>query len=359
MKNVIHCITTIERGGAENQLYTLAKEQVKAGIKVSVIYLKGKPELRDKLISIGAEVLDLLHDKNLMVQILILRKFLKGKEVVLHAHLPRAELVASFAKSVNTFIISRHNSEKFFPKAPSIISRFLSLFVTRNIDHCVTISEAVKTFVLSKNEISNAKKVTVVHYGYSDEFIFQKDLIEKNSNYVIGTIARLVPQKDHKTLLAAFYQFLKIHPNSKLMLIGHGDLKSHLVDFSKKLGVYEQILWIDKTENSYGLLYKMDLFVLSSKYEGFGLVLLEAMQVNVPIIAANSSSIPEVLGENYMGFFEPGNVSDLFNQMLNYFENSSSFNLPEVYKHNLLKFQPNIMQEKMLRVYNCTLSNKI
>ena len=359
MKSVIHCITTIERGGAENQLYILIKEQLKVGMKVSVIYLKGEPELRDKLILIGAEVLDLLHDKNLLLQILVLRKFLKGKSIVLHAHLPRAELISCFAKSVNTFIISRHNSEKFFPKAPNFISRFMSLFVTRNIDKCVAISEAVKTYVLSTREISNAKKITVVHYGYNKEFIFQKDLIQKNSHYVIGTIARLVPQKDHVTLLAAFSQFLKIHPNSKLMLIGNGDLKSDLVDFSKKLGINEKVLWIDKTENSYDLLYQMDLFVLPSKYEGFGLVLLEAMQVNVPVIAANNSSIPEVLGKNYVGLFEAGNVGNLLKQMLKFFDNSLNFNLSELYKSNLLEFEPKIMQEKILLAYNSASSSKI
>ncbi len=359
MKSVIHCITTIERGGAENQLYILIKEQIKKGMKVTVIYLKGQPELRDKLILIGAEVLDILHAKNLLLQILVLKKFLKGKSIVLHAHLPRAELISCFAKGANTFIISRHNSEKFFPKAPNFISRFMSLFVTRNIDKCVAISEAVKAYILSTHEISNAKKITVVHYGFNNEFVFQKDLVQKNSYYTIGTIARLVPQKDHVTLLAAFSEFLKIHPNSKLMLIGNGELKSDLVEFSKKLGINEKVLWINRTENSYDLLYQMDLFVLPSKYEGFGLVLLEAMQVNVPVIASNNSSIPEVLGENYVGLFEAGNVGNLLELMLDFFDNSTNFNISELYKRNLLKFEPNVMQEKILFAYNSASPSKI
>jgi glycosyltransferase involved in cell wall biosynthesis len=359
LRNILHCITTIELGGAENQLYVLVKEQLKVGMNVSVVYLKGEPELKDKLVLVGAEVLDILHEKNLLRQILILKKFLKGKKMVIHAHLPRAELVSSFARGKNTFIISRHNSEKFFPKAPNFISRLLSLYVSRNVERCITISEAVKSFVLSAKEISSANKITVVHYGYNDEFIFQKDLVIKNQDYVIGTIARLVQQKDHLTLLAAFSQFIKIHPNSKLMLIGSGDLKNDLVSFSKKIGVNEKIIWIDRTENSYTLLYQMDLFVLPSKYEGFGLVLLEAMQVNVPVIAANNSSIPEVLGKNYVGLFESGNIDDLLKKMFVFFENSLSFNLPTYYKENLLKFEPKIMQEKILNVYNCAKSNKI
>lgn len=358
MQNVIHCITTIERGGAENQLYVLVKEQLKVGINVSIVYLKGEPELRSELISIGAKVLDILHSKNLLQQILILRKFMKGKRIILHAHLPRAEIVCSFARGVNTFVISRHNSEKFFPIAPKFISRLLSLIVSRNADKCIAISEAVKSFVLSTKEISVTKKITVVHYGYNDEFIYQKDLVKKNNDYVIGIIARLVPQKDHITLLAAFSRFLVMHPNSKLMVIGFGELKNDLVDFSKKLGVYEKVLWIDKTKNSYDLLYQMDLFVLPSKYEGFGLVLLEAMQANVPVIAANNSSIPEVLGINYVGLFETGNIENLLKLMLIFFDNAPGFNLSAIYRENLLKFEPRIMQEKMQFAYVPTLFNK-
>ncbi len=358
MQNVIHCITTIERGGAENQLYVLVKEQLKVGMNVSIVYLKGEPELKSELISIGAKVLDILHSKNLLQQILILRKFIKGKRIILHAHLPRAEIVCSFARGVNTFVISRHNSEKFFPIAPKFISRLLSLIVSRNVDKCIAISEAVKSFVLSTKEISITKNITVVHYGYNDEFIYQKDLVKKNNDYVIGIIARLVPQKDHITLLAAFSQFLVIHPNSKLMVIGFGELKNDLVDFSKKLGVYEKVLWIDKTKNSYELLYQMDLFILPSKYEGFGLVLLEAMQANVPVIAANNSSIPEVLGRNYVGLFETGNIENLLKLMLIFFDNAPGFNLSAMYRENLLKFEPRIMQEKMQFAYVPTLFNK-
>jgi len=359
LKNITHCITTIERGGAENQLYILVKEQLKVGMKVSIIYLKGEPELKDKLASVGVEVLDILHNRNLILQILLLKKFLKNKRTILHAHLPRAELVSSFARGDNTFIISRHNAEKFFPKSPNFISQFLSLFVSRRIDACIAISDAVKNYILSKKEISNPNKISVVNYAYNDDFIFQYDLVKKNKGYVIGTIGRLVPQKDHKTLLIAFSKFLRIYPDSKLMLIGYGVLKNFLARVSKELGIDDNVIWIDKTYDSYSLLYQMDLFVLPSSYEGFGLVLLEAMQTNVPIIAANNSAIPEVLGIDYVGLFETGNSDDLLKKMSLFSNTSLKLNLPAIYENNLMKFEPKLMQEKMLYIYNSHIPNKI
>ena len=59
MIKVLHVITTINRGGAENQLLVLVREQIKSGMEVSVLYLKGDPELEQDFSNAGAKV---LHD---------------------------------------------------------------------------------------------------------------------------------------------------------------------------------------------------------------------------------------------------------------------------------------------------------
>ena len=54
MTDVLHVITTINRGGAENQLVVLVREQVKSGLDVTVVYLKGEPELEQEFLAAGA-----------------------------------------------------------------------------------------------------------------------------------------------------------------------------------------------------------------------------------------------------------------------------------------------------------------
>ena len=71
-KKVTHLITTIERGGAEKQLLTLATEQVQAGLEVVVLYLKGKPDLRNEFKAAGVEVNNLLVGKSFTKQIFLL-----------------------------------------------------------------------------------------------------------------------------------------------------------------------------------------------------------------------------------------------------------------------------------------------
>ena len=73
MKKVIHVITTVSRGGAENQLLILAREQISNGWQVSVIYLKDKPELIEEFRIIGVEVIIDCASKSVIRQIFWLK----------------------------------------------------------------------------------------------------------------------------------------------------------------------------------------------------------------------------------------------------------------------------------------------
>ena len=149
MKSVVHLITTIARGGAENQLKVVVREQVRSGIKVKVIYLKDLPELREELRDAGAEVIDILEGKSFLRQTHTLKRFLKNYHGVVHAHLPRAELLAAVSSPKDSLIVSRHNSEPFFPGAPALVSKLLSRFVESKAIRVIAISEAVKKYLWS------------------------------------------------------------------------------------------------------------------------------------------------------------------------------------------------------------------
>jgi glycosyltransferase involved in cell wall biosynthesis len=352
MLNVIHCITTISRGGAENQLLILVREQVKNGRNVSVIFLKGDPELRSEFVKVGANVIEFLASKNFLRQIIILKKYLRHKRVIIHAHLPRAELVASLACGNNKLIVSRHNTEQFFPKAPKILSRNLSIFVTHRAAKCIAISEAVKEFLISEREVFTKEKISVVYYGFDSKNVIVSVKKQNKINFTIGNIGRLVAQKDQKTLLLAFAELLQYYSLSKLIIIGNGELKSDLHKLARELCIDESIVWIDKTSDIKKYMGKMDLFVLTSKYEGFGMVLLEAIQNNLPILASNNSAIPEVLGTEYIGLFETSNHLDLLSKMLKYCRSPQQFDTSGFYKKAILKFDPIKMSNSLDRIYS-------
>jgi glycosyltransferase involved in cell wall biosynthesis len=360
-KKVTHLITTIERGGAEKQLLTLASEQVESGLNVVVLYLKGKPDLRNEFEAAGVEVNDLLVEKSFLKQIFLLSKYLRKNPSPVHAHLPKSELLAAVVIAKRYFVFSRHNAEPFWPSGPRIISNLLSKFVCKRASQGIAISSAVKSYLVKRGEIPNSYTIDVVYYGFQKDTATNAaglDLITnivtgQSSNYKIGTIGRLVPQKDYPTLLNAFSNVLKSVPNTDLYVVGEGNLHKGLINLSKSLGVNDKVQWVGKTEYIKEFLSKIDLFILPSKYEGFGLVLLEAMVAKKPIIAANNSAIPEVLGKSYEGLFSTGDVNALAQKIKTVIsDNNFSERLVQSYASQLNLFDPSEMNRNIKNVYS-------
>ena len=124
-RKIFHIITTIESGGAENAILTLAKAQVRKGYEVKVIPLKGFPELQKDLEQNGVGVLLSSLNKTVLHQISSLRRVV-AQDAIVHAHLPRAEILCRIAFGKGRTIFTRHNAESFFPRAPKLFSQILS-----------------------------------------------------------------------------------------------------------------------------------------------------------------------------------------------------------------------------------------
>jgi len=360
-KKVTHLITTIERGGAEKQLLTLASEQVQSGLNIFVLYLKGKPDLRNEFEAAGVEVNNLLVGKSFLKQIFLLSKYLRKNPSPVHAHLPKSELLAAIVVKKKYLVFSRHNAEPFWPSGPRIISNLLSKYVCKRASQGIAISNAVKSYLVKRGEITTGYTIDVVYYGFQKDTSTNPaglDLITnvmagQSSNYKIGTIGRLVPQKDYPTLLSAFSSVLKSMSNIDLYVVGEGHLQKDLIELSKSLGIKDQVHWIGKTEYIKEFLSKIDLFILPSKYEGFGLVLLEAMVAKKPIIAANNSAIPEVLGKSYDGLFSTGDVNALTQHIKTAITgNNFSEGLVQSYASQLDLFDPSKMNINIKNVYS-------
>ena len=323
---VTHLITTIERGGAEKQLLTLTSEQVQSGLKVEVIFLKGKSDLKNEFEESGVKVNNLLVGKSFLKQISLLSTYLRKNPSPVHAHLPKSELLAAIVVSKKYFVFSRHNSEPFWPSGPRIISNLLSKYVCKRASRGIAISSAVKNYLTKRGEIPNGYTIDVVYYGF---------------------------QKDYPTLLSAFSNVLKSFPNTELYVVGEGYLQKELIKLSKTLGIHDKVHWVGKTEYIEEFLSTINLFILPSLYEGFGLVLLEAMVAKKPIIASDNSSIPEVLGKTYEGLFSTRDVNALAEQIKTVIsDNNFSERLVQSHLSQLNLFDPSEMSRNIKNVYS-------
>jgi glycosyltransferase involved in cell wall biosynthesis len=357
MNEVSHVITTIERGGAENQLLILVREQVLLGMKVIVIPLKGNPELLQDFLAAGAQVELRLINKSIFVQIAVLRRAL-SKSKLIHAHLPRAELLAALCAR-KEFIFSRHNTEPFFAGAPRLLSNALSRFVTLRAIRGIAISEAVRKYLIESGEIASDFRVDVVLYGIPDyaptDLLrveqLKTDMEISDSDFIVGTIARLAPQKDLSTLLRAFAITHTNLPNAKLMIIGGGPDQAILASKAAEFGISNRVIWVGRTSEIYEYLAIMEVFVLTSLYEGFGLVLIEAMVAHCPIVASNNSAIPEVLGAGHIGLAQTSVAEDFASRIVEFSNHESREEVLAQQAARIPLFNPREMSLKILNIY--------
>jgi glycosyltransferase involved in cell wall biosynthesis len=358
-KKIIHLITTIEFGGAEKQLLILARNQVKQGLEVEVFYLKGKPELKSKFEDAGVKVNSFLVDRPFIFQVTNFRKFIRNKEIPVHTHLPQAELIASLSCKRKKFIISRHNFEPFWPNKPRLISILLSRFVASRASGGIAISNAIKNYLLMAKEINIHFKVSVVYYGFdqNEEVVPEtnkiiNDNLNSSKDYKLGTIGRLLPTKNYPTMLKAVAKIVEVYPTVKFFIVGGGSSDQVLIKMCKDLKIENNVIWLGRTEYIREFFDKIDLFIFASKAEGFGLVLLEAMLANKPILAANNSAIPEVLGLNYKGLFSTNDYKLLSDKIIELMNNKvKSDLLVSEYKDQIKLFDPVVMADNVLKVY--------
>ena len=317
MHKILHIITTINRGGAENHLCELIEGLCQRGVTVGVAYLKGDGYWRDRLLACGATVYPLqLNYYGQISPLLKLRNVIKEfTPTIVHAHLPPAELYCRLALlslfSSVPLVISKHNDEPFYKIASS---DWLDRLIANRARFMIGISQAVSNYFQKKN-IFPENKIKTIHYGipfpsqaptHEEISALRQQWLGDANGLLIMTVARLAPQKALHILIDgyALYQKQETKP-SRLVIVGIGPLQSELQQLAIDKGIAEKVIFAGFRTDSQQVMYACDVFVLTSIYEGFGLVLLEAMVAKRPIVATKVSAIPEVVEDGITGILIP------------------------------------------------------
>lgn len=310
---VLHVITTIDSGGAEKHLLSLAKMQKNLGYSVSVVSIKGNDELALKFREEGIEVFSQI--RSFFKFLIVFLKHFRNNSTILHSHLPRAELFVYFAvkilNSKHKFVLSRHNQEVFLPgidsKCGLFVSGFLSRSITRRANAVIAISHEVERFLKRNSEVYLCTPIYVVHYGIGSELVTKNRTSGRLCK--IGTVARLVEQKNLSFLLEALKNINE--PELKVEIVGKGKLRDKLIKEIHELKIEKMVTIVEGVPNIQAFYKTLDLFILPSKYEGFGLVILEAINSNIPILAARIPIMEEILGSDFEGLFKLDSISGL------------------------------------------------
>lgn len=238
--------------------------------------------------------------------------------------------------------------ELIFPESKANIS--LALKKKKNIlsaDHIITVSHSTKKDLLKYYPTVKEENVTVIHLAHSFD-IPSCEVKNLPEQYVLF-IGERRGYKNFTLFAKAFSRFRKT--NTKISLVCTGNLSFSASERSllKELDILECTIHIRCTDSELKYLYEKALmFVFPSLYEGFGIPLLEAFACNTPVIASNSSSLPEVAKDAAL-YFNPSDETDLLNQM------QLLYNNPVVRKDLIDKGQKRLLDFSWEKHYKATL----
>ena len=124
---------------------------------------------------------------------------------------------------------------------------------------------------------------------------------------VIGSVGRLVEGKGYDTLLKAAAIVLKVFPEAFFLLVGNGNLLSHLIELANQLEIAERVMFTGPRFDVEDIFTYIDLFVLPSLWEGLPTVILESIASGVPVIATNIPGIRRLIHDRETGWLVPVN----------------------------------------------------
>jgi glycosyltransferase involved in cell wall biosynthesis len=235
---------------------------------------------------------------------------------LIHTHGSRANLLGRLAgRWAKIPVVSTYHSslsQDYLSHTAALIALGLDRLTLPLTSGIITVSESLSHEVASRggknlrtiyNGIQPLPDLESESYRQNQRSRFRKLWGIPDNALVLGSIARMHPTKGLETLIEAAAQLLPSFPNLHLLLVGDGPLRATLEENLKKSGISHTLPgFIPK---GYQTLPVMDLFILPSLSEGMGLVLLEAMQAQLPIIATRVGGIPEVIRDGKDGLLIP------------------------------------------------------
>jgi glycosyltransferase involved in cell wall biosynthesis len=304
-------------GGTESHILELASRINRARFDVTVCTLKSGGRVADELHARGIRVLSLDGAGKLDARVLfrLLKLIRNERPDVIQAFLFWANVAARICgRLLRTFaIISSYHDEIVTEGWIMRLVDRLTLKWTHGILCC---SEAVRRSVLCRIG-GQGRQFTVIPFGvdverfHSASAASRRELGVCDDGPLIGTVCRLVEPKKGLAILLHGMSELKRRigkPPCQLLIVGDGPARGELESLRDHLGLSSWVVFSGTRRDVPRVLHALDVFVLPSLYEGFGIAILEAMAAGKPVVATTVGGIPEFVVPGETGLLvEPGN----------------------------------------------------
>jgi glycosyltransferase involved in cell wall biosynthesis len=236
---------------------------------------------------------------------------------VVHTHLVLSQYWgrrAAMAAGVGRIISSEQNAYRFKVWPPF---RWIEQRLTRSTECVVACSEHVRRHLIRRVGLPR-EKITLVYNGVDTEafsprqgaadpvrIAVREELGVGPDEKLIGTVGHLNRQKGHDVLIGAFADLVRQEPAARLVIAGRGPLRRRLEALAVRRGVEGKVTFAGLVSDVARFLKGLDLFAFPSRWEGFGIALIEAMASGLPVVASATGGIREIVEDGVSGRLVP------------------------------------------------------
>jgi len=292
-------------GGAQRIALNLCTGLVKKGFSVDLLLVEATGVLIEEVPE-EVTIVDLDASRLATSTVSLCQYLRKETPDVLYSMMIEVNIAAivahQFAGVDTRLVISEHNTPTVSAeRLKDQLVLHLATLVYPRADHIVTVSQGVRDDLLDIVDITD-EKITVIHNPIDVERIREQAVETMEHEWfmdpsisVVMSAGRHAPQKGFDTLLHAFSRLE--HSNARLVLLGEGNETESLRTLAMELGIKDQVDFPGFVDNPFKYMANADVFVLSSWYEGFGNVLIEAMATGCPVVSTDCPSGPNEILE--------------------------------------------------------------
>ncbi len=328
---VVELLATGTNGGAQEHVYTLLARLDRTRYEPLVLSLSDGSTVH-RLRAAGFRVVVLDEPDDARAVRLVAEELAAYDADVVHNHMYRAEVIGTRAALAlgeaglpRPYVVGTVHSSR----VRSLEDREILRHLTPQMDRLIAVSRAIQAKL--EHEHREGAPVTLIYNGVDlERYAHQEPCCTLPDEYgfapgtpIVGTVARLEPEKGHPTLLEAWRIVVDRVPEARLLIVGEGSRRADLEAQARTLGLLGEectdracvgtrharpgakVVFTGRREDVPAVVAALDVAVLPSYREAQGITILEAMALGRPVVASNVGGIPEMVEDGRTGLLVP------------------------------------------------------
>lgn len=294
MERILQVVTYMGLGGIESMLMNYYRHMDRTKIQFDfLVHREFRADFDDEIEALGGRIYRLppMNPASGAYRKALKDFFQTHHYRVVHCHLNyMSGVVLATAKRAGSSVrIAHAHTANMVPGWKRAVRRMCKHLIPFTATHLFACSDEAGTAIFGNRHFSvMANAIDTAAFSPNDDVRMRvREELDLGTAFTVMHVGRMIYAKNHQFLLDAFSELLKLEPNSKLVLVGDGELREQILEKAKNLPANTVMLLGTRSDIS-RLLQTADVFAFPSYFEGFGITLIEAQAAGLPCVKSDT-----------------------------------------------------------------------